>query len=445
MTSNNTHFRSNKGNQIIQKKLQKVKFNKHEIESGFKQRKPRKIKGKLLLISFLSMAMQGKNTIQQWAEQMGLMTGKTVSKQGIWKRINQHLCAFLSAVLLDILEQQMKEIRGQFKSHTGFFHHYKRVLLQDSTTIALPAWLKWCYPGNVSRGEKKAQLKIQVVFDIVHNCFVHFETTAFSANDQSKSRDIVFIANHEDLVIRDLGYFVLDSFELMKHQCIKFISRLKYGNTIYDINTGNPINLLKVLRKKGWFDQWVMIGTKQKLKVRMVAIKLTAQQASDRRRKARNDRDKRLNHGKLYYEMLDYHFFITSEDDSLLTSKQITELYGLRWRIETIFKCWKSHFFIQKLIPQKCSITKERADAIIYMILIFILLFQVTFFNYLVIQAKKRGYYLISLIRLCKFVSNHFELMLLKDPNPFIPQILYYCCYDKRLDRQNYLQKLNLS
>ena len=200
-----------------------------------------------------------------------------------------------------------------------------------------------------------------------------------------------------------------------------------------------------MLRKTGWFDGWVTMGTKQKIKVRLVAMKLSGQQANNRRRKAREDRDKRLNHSKEYYQMLDYHFFITSEDESLLTSKQIAEIYGLRWRIETIFKCWKSHFFIQKLIPQKCSLTKERVDAIIYMILIFILLFQVTFFNYMVMHAKKKGNFLISITKLSKFVANHIELLLYGDLDQRLTQILYYCSYDKRLDRKNFLQKVALS
>lgn len=248
MTPKNTRLKKKQKYKNMEQKLKKISFNKHAINSGFKQRKDKKITGKTLLISFILMAMQGKNSFQHWAEQAGILTGKTVSKQGIWKRVTLRLTKFLALILLDALGQQTSAIQSQAKKHT-WLKNYKRILLQDSTVIALPAWLSWCFPGNVSRGEKKAQLKIQVVYDILANHFVYFEITSFTANDQSKSKDILNIATPEDLVIRDLGYFVLDSFNEMNREQISFISRLRYGVSIYK-ETGEEINLLKQLKKK---------------------------------------------------------------------------------------------------------------------------------------------------------------------------------------------------
>lgn len=188
-----------------------------------------------------------------------------------------------------------------------------------------------------------------------------------------------------------------------------------------------------------------MLGREQKLKVRLVAIKLPKEQADIRRRKAKKDRDKRLNHSKKYYEMLEYSFFITTENEKVFSPHQIAELYGLRWRIETIFKCWKSNFHLQKLIPQDRSLTKERAEAIIYMMLIFILLFQVTIYNAAQAAAAKAESGGVSLLRLCKYLSNHIDLFFEKKINYLMPQILYYCRYDKRSDLQNFVQKLKLT
>ena len=127
------------------------------------------------------MALQGKNTFQQWSEQIAGITGKTVSRQGLWKRVTSRLTKFLALVLWDALSQQVAYIHSQALRH-GSLNTYKRTLIQDSTTIALPLWLRWCFPGNVSRGEKKAQLKIQVIYDLLHNQFIHFEITPFTAN-----------------------------------------------------------------------------------------------------------------------------------------------------------------------------------------------------------------------------------------------------------------------
>lgn len=440
-----TRTKKNKNHETIDKKLKKLGINKLAKKSGFTQRKTKKIKGRILIVSFVLMALQGKNTFEQWAEQIGILTRKTVSKQGIWKRVTVRLTNFLLAVLKETFKQQTIGICEQAKQH-GALKKYKRILIQDSTTIALPAYLSWCFPGNVSKGKKKAQLKIQVIYDILNNQFIYFEVTPYTDNDQSKSKDILEIANEEDLVLRDLGYFALDCFDEMNQKKIPFLSRLKYGVTVFDAETEKEMDLLRTLKKcDGGLDRWVLVGKKQKVKVRLVAIPLSKEQTNLRRMKAKNDRDKRLNHKDDYYELLGYSLFITTEDQSVFSTTQIAQVYGFRWRIENIFKCWKGHFHLQKLIPQDRSITKERVEAIIYLMLIFVVLFQVTVYNYILMRANKIKDYLISLCKLCKYIANNITLFFEQSLNDIAPQILYHCRYDKRLDRKNFIQKLILS
>jgi hypothetical protein len=443
MTSKRTHSKKGQNYKSFDKKLEQLQLNKHALRSGFKKRKAQKITGKALLISFILMAMQGKNTFQHWAEQISNLKGRTVSKQGLWKRITVKLTQFLLAVLFDALGKQTNNIYKQAKQEASL-KHYKRVLLQDSTTLSLPDSLSWCFPGNVSKGKKKAQLKIQVVYDLLSNRFVYFEITSYTANDQSKSKDILSIATKGDLVIRDLGYFVLKYFDEMAAQNISFISRLKYGVGIYNMTTGEEINLLEIVRKQCGFDQWVMIGRDQKLKIRLILLQLPQEQANLRRKRAKENRDRRLNHNQEYYEMLDYNLFITTEDENIFTAKHIAQMYGWRWRIESIFKCWKSHFNLQKLIPENCSLTKERTEAIVYMMLIFILLFQVSIYHHMLLVTEKIKNCSISLIKLCQYITHNIELFFTQNLTSLMHKILYYCCYDKRYDRKTFVQKIKL-
>lgn len=283
------------------------------------------------------MALQGKNSLELWAEQLSNITGKIVSKQAIWKRITPYLTKFLMLILSDALREQISSTHQSIKQGRLRVSGYNRILIQDSTTIALPEWLKKFFPGNTSRGKKKSQLKIQVVYDIISNTFVYFEITPFTANDQSKSKDILNIAQKGDLVIRDLGYFSLECFQQMNEH-ISFVSRIRYGVKIFDIKTGEEINLLKHLKKYKSIDQWVLIGCEQKVKVRLVILPLSNEQANEKRYRAKCDRDKRMNHSAEYYELLAYCLFITTECKTRFTAMHIAKLYGLRWRIENIFK-----------------------------------------------------------------------------------------------------------
>jgi hypothetical protein len=426
--------------QSIGNRIKGIHFTRHATDSGFRQRKEQKLSGKLLLTSFFLMALQGHNSFHLWAEKINLISGRSVSKQAIWKRMSDAYVKFLTAVLTQALGTQLKTA-GSILKTSYLKKRYKRILIQDSTCISLPSCLCWCFPGNTSKGERKAVLKIQVVFDLLNNHFVYFDITPFTANDQSQSKYILFIAQPGDLLIRDLGYFSLDCFNQLSQANIHFVTRLKYGVQITDPGTGKKINLLNVLRKQRQFDRWVCLGSDTKLCARLVALPLPQEQASLKRHKAKHDRDQRLAHTKEYYEQLGYSIFITSETNERFSTMQIPALYRLRWRIETIFKCWKSHFNFQLLIPNNLSMTRQTAEAIIHMMLIFCLLFQLTTYNYLLAQ----GCTCISITKLCRYLANNFTMIAQQNIRILSPKLIRYCSYEKRKDRRNYYQTLSLS
>ena len=85
MAPKSTRLNKSKGNKnnreikSIREKVNHIPFNRLAQESGFKQRREKKISGKTLVIGFLMMSLQGRNTFQNWAEHVSLITGKIVS------------------------------------------------------------------------------------------------------------------------------------------------------------------------------------------------------------------------------------------------------------------------------------------------------------------------------------------------------------------------------
>jgi hypothetical protein len=80
-------------------------------------------------------------------------------------------------------------------------------------------------------------------------------------------------------VIRDLGYFILKSFDGMRAQNISFISRLKFGVNIYLSTTSKKINLLQTIRSTGSFDQWMFLGSEQIIATRMIVLQMPQEQS----------------------------------------------------------------------------------------------------------------------------------------------------------------------
>ena len=201
------------------------------------------------------------------------------------------------------------------------------------------------------------------------------------------------------------------------------------------------INLIKELRKKHFLDKMVLVGRAKKIKMRLVILPIPSEQAEERRRKAKRDRDKRLNHSKEYYELLGYAIFITNIPQSICSSREIQKIYRLRWQIEIIFKSWKSCFSFEKLIPTKCG-NPERIYIMINLFLLYILMFQVVWFNAYRSKFKNQQELLnLSLLKMAKFFIQHFCLILhLETDKILIKQIKSQCCYDYRNDRKNTLQ-----
>jgi hypothetical protein len=186
---------------------------------------------------------------------------------------------------------------------------------------------------------------------------------------------VLTVAQAGDLVLRDLGYFVLGVFKKMLDKGIHFLSRLRLDVSIYDPVTLKDIDLLKELRAHGRFDRQVLIGAKQRVALRLVAVPLPEQVANARRRKAKNNRDRRCNISKRHLELLGWELFVTSVPDTVWSSQTVAQIYPIRWRIEIIFKSWKSHFNLTN-IPTGSA---HQLEALIWAQLLAICLFQPMF------------------------------------------------------------------
>ena len=77
--------------------------------------------------------------------------------------------------------------------------------------------------------------------------------------------------------------------------------------------------------------------------MRLIAVKLPPNVAAQRRQKRKNNRDKRLRYTKRAKFLLGYEIFVTNLDKERFDASQLLSFYGLRWRIEILFKAFKQH------------------------------------------------------------------------------------------------------
>ena len=218
-------------------------------------------------------------------------------------------------------------------------------------------------------------MKLNLIYDFKDKTVENISISPGNQPDQSE-KGILDHVDKNDLVIRDLGYFSIDSLFEITNKSAYYLSRFKKGVNVYLSNDKDslPINLVDYLNKyyedQSVIDLNVYIGAK-KLGVRLIAYKLPEEIVNERRRKAKkNAKKKGKQLSEEYLKWLSFGIFITNVCRSVWDSKIIGTIYRLRWEIELIFKNWKSLLNIEILK----GTVNERIQCILYGRLIIIVI-----------------------------------------------------------------------
>lgn len=433
----------------ISKKLSSISIDQIALSKKFTLRRGGKIDAKNFVLSFF-LSIQGQNhSFTKWAQQLSLLIKETISYNAIKKAQKKLRVDFARALLDTALSSQIKDSKLS-KWKTEYLDHFKRVFIEDSTCISLPKILYKFFPGAYSKTGKAATAKIQLRMELKTGTYSNIELKHYRNNDQSFAGAILNILKKGDLVIRDLGYAVIEIFSQIIDLKAFFISRFKYGVNIYDCQTGKEIDLAKLLRrarrnKSNVLDLHVLIGKKSKLKIRLCAIKCPTKVTRQRRAKAKKNRSKTANHSQQYFELLGWTIFITNVEQDQLSAQQILTTYGYRWRIEIVFKTWKTHFNLDQLFKGQAKYKKEQVEIAVYLFLTWVTLFLTRMYNFYLHKIYSTKKKIVSLMKFAKFVKEHIlELLLNPNENFWIEHIAYYCCYKKRHDRLNFCEQVYL-
>lgn len=430
--------------------LLKLNVEQKAWETKFYRAEPRKINVTNLILGFFSMALIGKNGYSRWAGHIAALIEGTVSKVALWNRMNKEQVDCLRAILEETFKVKVYQQYVSSKNDRALFSPFAEVYLQDSTIVSLPDELSGIYKGSVTKGKQKSSMRVQAVYSLLSGAFKEFSLGSFTQNDQGASGGIIKTLNPGDLIIRDLGYFVLKVFKAIGSAKAFFLSRYRYGVNMFDVQTGDRISLSGIL-DRDIVDVEVLLGAKEKFKCRLVAVKLPQHVAAERRRKAKNNRDKRINHSREYMESLSWSVFVTNIDGQVWGPEKIIKAYRIRWHIETIFKGWKSHFNMVAMVPEPpksnrnsekhLELYKHRTDSVILMMLLFIVMFQVHIYLSLVFKIFLKHKKLISMLKLCSYIASHKDrVFAIKTAGELEGDIACYATFEKRRKRKNHLE-----
>lgn len=313
---------------------------------GLVQRSTSKLKGyEFAMAIMVPNAFIQAETLQSLAVRMRKINKTCVlSAPALAQRINSKgahmfMRACFGKVLKDLVTQA---VPLSVLPHLSIF---KRVLIEDSTKADLHEKLSPFFEGNGGAASKSA-IKIDYIFDYLSEEFIDVEFFSGNEPDQKLANRLIPLLGKNDLVIRDLGYYALDRIkEIGAHEAY-YISRFQVNTVVYTSKESEePCDLAVLLDEmahKGRIDIDVFIG-KEKHPVRLVACEISEEAINKRRRNA-NRCAKR--HGtaisKQKARLLKYSIFISNVPGKMLSDAAVMATYRARWRIELIFKQWKS-------------------------------------------------------------------------------------------------------
>lgn len=404
-------------------------------KTGFRKRASGKIAPREFLKALTLMARHPHSSFQTLATILAFLCRQTVSKQAVAKRVTTCAVNFVSQALYQLL---CALCQAPALANRGVFASFKRVLVQDSTCCALHPRLANVFPGSTNQtGKRNAVLKIQAVYDLLNETLLHFSLSGFTRNDQRAAADILQIARPGDLLLRDLGYFVIQVLHKLIQSKVFFLSRLRGATRLYDPQTLRRFDLLAHLRKFGRFDGTLCIAAQHKLPIRLLAVAVPDAVANQRRRKAKNKADRRCHPSKDQLELLGWEILITNVPQQVWSSDTACQVYGLRWRIEIVFKAWKRHFRLTDLPAG----SPEQVQIFLYARLLLITMCRVVFAP-LLLRTQLPHAPEISLLRAAQFFSDFSYLIPTlsqsESDRKLLDQILLrHITYDSRSDRLN--------
>lgn len=400
-------------------------------------KRTRKIRPADVLKHLCQESIVGTVSYSDLATAVAVHAGVEASRQAYAQHMNPGVVALLKAMLETAMQARVAT-PAEVLTVRGSLMAFRRILIQDSTVIPLPASLFGVYSGVKNGHVAVCNARIQVIYDLRSGQFIDFRIDPYSRNDVAAAQDLV--PEPGDLILRDRGYFMVDAVQKQAQVGAASINRYKSRIPLYDPATGKQIDLLMLLSRQGTTDMEVLVGSSKTLRCRLLAAPVSEEVANLRRMKAKRENNSPPSDELL--KLMSWTIMLTTILDASVSFADILRLYALRWRIENIFRTWKSNVSFAKLH----TVSDHQFQCLIFArFLVVTLLFRVVF-TPMALTVRKNTQKDLSLMKFMRYATRHLSQVARlssKRPSPQgITALVRYCTYETR-KRPNFMSTLD--
>lgn len=265
-----------------------------------------------------------------------------ISRVALHLRFTKSASDFLYRCLQFVLRQKSRHPALDAK----LLRHFRRVFIVDSSCWDVSEKLRDVLPG-FGGSASSANCKLQTAYEYKQGKLAFLDVTEGKAPDCRYTDHLPGLLGKNDLLLIDLGYFKLTTFNAIIAKGAFFLTRFLIGTTLKHAHTMAPIKLEKELRRcpDNVCEIQVVMGkeAQQTPPCRLVCLRVSEEIANKRRRRLRKQaRKKGRMVSQAHLALCAWTLLITNVPESWLPVKMVRALYTLRWQIELLFKQIKS-------------------------------------------------------------------------------------------------------
>jgi hypothetical protein len=303
-------------------------------------RRQRKLSGSSFVQTLVFGSMSSPMTSYTDLAQSAAMVGIDISAQGLEQRFTKEAAQLLERVLARAVEQVVVSDPAAIP----ILERFQGMYIRDSSVVELPAELIETWPSVGNSAGPTAALKLQVDLDyksgqlhgpVVQSGRTHDQKSPF------QHRTLPIGALH----VGDLGFFSLRKLAADSRDGVFWLSRLKAGTAVYTPE-GERLDLASWLgeQSEAQLDRPIVLGARQRLPCRLLAIRVPASVAAQRRRRLREyARKKQVTPRAETLALAEWTLVVLNIPVDLLSLQEALVLMRVRWQVELLFKLWKSY------------------------------------------------------------------------------------------------------
>jgi Transposase DDE domain len=258
---------------------------------------------------------------------------------------NERLDARAADCLRRVLEKALGRLFAARPEAIPLLRRFAAVAVEDVTIVGLPAELAPAFPGCGGSDPEsgRAGWKLLTRWDVTTGRLEILPPAAARASERTLTGELPALPPNS-LRLCDLGFFDLE--RLATDQCrgIHFVSRVPARLNV-QVGDRAAMDLTAWLDRQAGdrIDTEVVLGTKDRLRCRLIALRLPEDVAAKRLRRLRKRLRKK---GRKLSErqriMCQWTVLVTDLPAEAFTVEEVCVLYRVRWQIELLYKAWKS-------------------------------------------------------------------------------------------------------